>query len=67
MKPYIIIYDTDDDTWNLYEFNTETNKPQGWPVLTHDESEYELMEEAREWGIPREAVLFKARSDQLNK
>ena len=65
MKTYIIIYHLDEDNWNLYELNPKTNNPKGYPIVSNDESVYELLEEAREYGIPREAVMGKAQDNMV--
>ena len=65
MKTYIIIYHLDEDNWNLYELNPKTNNPKGHPIVSNDESVYELLEEAREYGIPREAVMGKAQDNMV--
>ena len=65
MKTYIIIYQLETDNWNLYELNPETHNPRGYPIVSNDESVYELLEEAREYGIPREAVMGKAQDNMV--
>ena len=65
MKTYIIIYHLDEDNWKLYELNPKTNNPKGYPIISNDESVYELLEEAQEYGIPREAVLGKAQDNMV--
>lgn len=65
MKTYIAIFHLETDDWALYELNPETRNPKGCPIVTNDESLYELLEEAGEYGIPREAVLGKAQDNMV--
>ena len=65
MKVYIAIFHIEEDDWGLYELNPETNNPKGYPILRNDESLYELLEEAKEYGIPREAVMGKAQDNMV--
>ncbi|WP_405286482.1 hypothetical protein [Methanobrevibacter sp.] len=65
MKTYIVIFHLETDNWALYELNPETNNPKGYPIVSNDESLYELLEEAREYGIPREAVMGKAQDNMV--
>lgn len=64
-KIYIAIFHLEEDNWNLYELNPETHNPKGSPIVSNDESLYELLEEAREYGIPREAVVGKAQDNMV--
>lgn len=57
MKTYVVIYDKIKDEWALHPLIN--NKPADNPVCTNDESLYELIEEAKEYGIPREAIIGK--------
>ena len=58
IKTYLAIYHTEEDQWTLNQLD-ENNQPLPYPVITNDESLYELAEEAREYGIPREAIIGK--------
>lgn len=57
-KSYVAIYRTEEDQWALHALN-ENKQPEPHPVITNDESLYELAEEAKEYGIPYEAILGK--------
>lgn len=65
MKTYIAIYHLKTDDWGLYEINPETHNPKRYPIVNNDESLYELLEEAKEYGIPREAVIGKAQDNMV--
>ena len=65
MKVYIAIFHIKEDDWGLYELNPETNNPKGYPIVRNDESLYELLEEAKEYGIPCEAVIGKAQDNMV--
>lgn len=65
MKTYIAIFHLKTDDWALYELNTQTQNPRGNPVVRNDESLYELLEEAKDYGIPREAVIGKAQDNMV--
>lgn len=65
MKVYIAIFHIEDDDWGLYELNQETKNPKGYPIIRNDESLYELLEEAQDYGIPREAVICKTQDNMV--
>lgn len=67
MKTYIAIYHIEDEYWGLYELNPQTKNPKGYPIIRNNESLYELLEEAREYDIPQEAVLGKAQDNMVPK
>ena len=61
---YIAIYDDYDDEWDLHILEKNGN-PSSERVIQGKESLYELLEEAKEWGIPREAVIGKAKASNV--
>ena len=63
-KVYIAIYDDYDDEWDLHILE-ENGNPSSERVIQGKESLYELVEEAKKWGIPREAILGKAKSSNV--
>ncbi|MBQ6220108.1 MAG: hypothetical protein IJH63_10225 [Methanobrevibacter sp.] len=65
MKQYIIVFHLSEDCWALYEFNPVTNNPRGEPILVNDESLYELVDEAREYGVVREAIVGKCQDNMV--
>lgn len=65
-KTYIAIYDDYDDEWDLHSLGDNGN-PSSERIIQGKESLYELIEEAKRWSIPREAILGKANASEISQ